>query len=210
MKTTTLTSLALLALVGSLAQAQSSAVSLAVRPDSKLWIEGGSNLHEWSCKASAFDASIVVDPTFAKQTSDVPKFLQRVEIRVPVSNLKCGHGQMDKNLLKALKADAAPTITYILGTFDVDPAKTKDVVSLKTAGTLRVAGQESSVRMNVSATWLADGSVKAVGTLPILMTEFGIKPPTALLGTLKTDNKVIVKFELVVGPETIIAAITPR
>lgn len=210
MKTTTVTSLALLALVGSLAQAQSSTVSLAVRPDSKLWIEGGSNLHAWSCKASAFDASIVVDPAFAKQTSAVPKYLQRVEIRVPVSNLKCGHGQMDKNLLKALKADEAPTITYILGTFDVDPAQTTDVVNLKTAGTLRVAGQESGVRMNVSATWLADGSIKAVGTLPILMTDFGVKPPTALLGTLKTDNKVVVKFELVVGPETVIAATSSR
>jgi polyisoprenoid-binding protein YceI len=151
-----------------------------------------------------------VDPTFSKQTSAVPRFLQRVEIRVPVSNLKCGHGQMDKNLLKALKSDAAPTITYILGTFDVDPAQTIDAVSLKTAGTLRVAGQESSVRMSVAATWQADGSIKAVGTLPILMTDFGVKPPTALLGTLKTDNKVVVKFELVVGPETIIAATSSR
>jgi hypothetical protein len=42
------------------------------------------------------------------------------------------------------------------------------------------------------------------------MTDFGVKPPTALLGTLKTDNKVVVKFELVVGPETIIAATSSR
>ena len=203
----TLTSLALLTLVGSFAQAQST-VALAVRPDSKLWIEGGSNLHAWSCKASAFDASIVVDPAFAKESAAMPKFLQRVEVRIPVMNLKCGHGQMDKNLYKALKADDKSTITYTLGSFDVASAETKGAADLKTVGKLQIAGQENEIKMDVTATWLADGSIRAEGTLPILMTDFGIKPPTALLGTLKTDNKVTVKFQLNVGPETIVAATT--
>ena len=202
-----LTSLALLTLVGSLAQAQST-VALAVRPDSKLWIEGGSNLHAWSCKASAFDASIVVDPAFAKESAAMPKFLQRVEVRVPVMNLKCGHGQMDKNLYKALKADDKSVITYTLGSFDAATGETKGAVNLGTVGKLQVAGQENEIKMNVTAIWLADGSIRAEGTVPILMTDYGVKPPTALLGTLKTDNKVTVKFQLNVGPETVVAAAT--
>jgi hypothetical protein len=34
------------------------------------------------------------------------------------------------------------------------------------------------------------------GTRDLLMTEFGIKPPTMFMGMLKTDDKVTIKFEL--------------
>jgi polyisoprenoid-binding protein YceI len=200
----------MLSLAGSLVQAQTETVRLAVGAGSKLWIEGGSNLHGWSCKASTFDAAIAVDPSASRDAINIARFVQRVEVAVPVTNLKCGHGQMDKNLYKALKADATSAISYILGSFDVVPGEARSAVHLATVGTLRVAGQENSVRMDVTARWLPDGSIQAEGALPILMTDFGIKPPTALLGTLKTDNKVIVKFELLVGPETILAAIAER
>jgi hypothetical protein len=49
--------------------------------------------------------------------------------------------------------------------------------------------------------------VKAEGELPLLMTDFGVKPPTALLGTLRTDNKITVKFSLLVGPQVLSAAL---
>jgi hypothetical protein len=61
--------------------------------------------------------------------------------------------------------------------------------------------------MDVTAARLPDGSVKAEGEVPLLMTDFGVTPPTALLGTLRTDNKITVKFSLLVGPQTIAAAL---
>jgi hypothetical protein len=56
-----LTSLALTALFAIAGSASAQSVRLAVAPESKLWIEGGSNLHGWSCKASSIDAMIDVD-----------------------------------------------------------------------------------------------------------------------------------------------------
>src|SRR5512140_366104 len=96
-----LSSLALIAAVGSFAQAQS--VRLAVRPDSKIWLEGGSNLHGWECQSSTLNATIDVAESF-KTASDFPKSLQKVDVKLPVSSLKCGHGGMEKNMYKALKA----------------------------------------------------------------------------------------------------------
>ena len=37
------------------------------------------------------------------------------------------------------------------------------------------------------------------GKLDLLMTDYGIKPPTAMLGMLKTDPKVTVAFETVLA-----------
>ena len=48
--------------------------------------------------------------------------------------------------------------------------------------------------------------IRAEGELPLLMTDFGVKPPTAMFGTLRTDNKITVKFSLLVGPQTLTAA----
>lgn len=197
------TSLALTALFTIAGSASAQSVRLAVAPDSKLWIEGGSNLHGWSCKASSIDAMIDVDEAFLKSAS--PTQLKKVQVKVPVRNLKCGHGGMDNNLYKALKADDSPDISYILGTFDVVPGA-NDVFTVKSVGTLKIAGTEKSVNMDVTATKLADGSVRADGELPLLMTDFGVKPPTAMFGTLRTDNKVTVKFSLLVGPQVLTAA----
>ncbi len=199
----TLTSLALLAVAGSFAQAQST-VRLAVRPDSKLWLEGGSNLHSWECQSSAIDAVVDVDPSF-KTATDFPKALQKVQVKLPVTSLKCGHGGMEKNMYKALKADKAPAISYILGSFEAQPGAAKDF-TVKTVGKLEVAGEERTVTMDVTAERLADGTVEAKGTVPILMTDFGIQPPTAMFGALKTDNKVIVKFELFVNTAQTVAS----
>ena len=198
-----LTSLALTALFTIAGSASAQSIRLAVAPDSKLWIEGGSNLHGWSCKASSIDAMIDVDEAFLKSTS--PTLLKKVQVKVPVRNLKCGHGGMDNNLYKALKADDTPDISYILGSFDVVPGA-EDAFTVKSVGTLKIAGTEKTVNMDVTATKLADGSIRADGELPLLMTDFGVKPPTAMFGTLRTDNKITVKFSLLVGPQTLTAA----
>ena len=114
---------------------------------------------------------------------------------------------MDNNLYKALNADASPDVSYILATFEAAPGEAKDTFTLHTVGTLNVAGTENKLEMDVVATRMADGSVTAKGVVPIKMTDFGIQPPTAIFGRLKTGNEVKVNFELTIGAKAIAAAI---
>ncbi len=196
-------------LIGALAAISTAQTTarVAVGPDSKLWIEGTSNLHGWSCKAEKFDAAIELDAAaVAELATATPKVLKRVEVKVPVKALKCGHGGMDDNLYKALKADDKSEISYILATFDAAPGEA-DGFTLKTNGTLAIAGKENKLTMDVVAARLPDGSVKATGMVQIKMTDFGIKPPTAMFGTLRTGDEVKVNFALTVGPKAIAAAI---
>ena len=44
-----------------------------------------------------------------------------------------------------------------------------------------------------------DAALVVTGSLPLLMTDYGIKPPTAMLGMLTTDPKVTVSFETVLA-----------
>lgn len=205
MRTTRIATVALLTLIAGVARAQDTRV--AVNPDSKLWIDGTSNLHGWTCRATKLDAAIDLDAEIASQIATAPpKALKRVQVRVPVKSLKCGHDAMDNNLYKALKADETAEISYILATFEAAPGEAKDTFTLHTVGTLAIAGTEKKIEMDVVATRLADGSVTAKGLVPIKMTDFGIKPPTAIFGRLKTGDEVKVNFELTVGAKAIAAA----
>jgi hypothetical protein len=73
-------------------------------------------------------------------------------------------------------------------------------------GSLRIAGQERPVRVPVVVQQQRDGSLRAQGALPILMTDYGITPPTALFGVLRTDNRIVVKFDLLVDRSSTIAS----
>jgi polyisoprenoid-binding protein YceI len=203
---TRIAAVALMACVATAARAQDTRVS--VGPESKLWIEGTSNLHGWSCKATTLDAAIDLDAALAKELSSAPpKALKRVQVKVPVKSLKCGHDAMDNNLYKALKADETGDVTYILATFEAAAGDVKDTFTLHTIGTLKVAGAEKQVEMDVVASRLADGSVVAKGLVPIKMTDYGIKPPTAIFGRLKTGDEVKINFELTIGPKALATAL---
>jgi polyisoprenoid-binding protein YceI len=191
--------------LASTAAAQETA-RVAVGSDSKLWIDGTSNLHGWTCRTQDLSATVELDAAAAADVHVAPpRALKRVEVKVPVKSLKCGHGAMDGNLYKALNADASPNISYIMATFEAAPGETKDSFSLKAIGTLTVSGTERPITMEVKATRLADGTVKATGTVPVKMTDFGIKPPTAIFGRLKTGDEVKVSFELNVGARAVAA-----
>ncbi|HWH50216.1 MAG TPA: YceI family protein [Gemmatimonadaceae bacterium] len=200
----------LIAFTATAAAAQETA-RVAVAPDSKLWIDGTSNLHDWSCKADKIEANVDLDKAAAAQLDAAPpKALKRVEVKVAVKALKCGHGAMDNNLYKALNADATPDVTYILATFDAAPGATSDTFTLKTVGSLNIAGKENQLSMDVVATRMPDGTVIAKGSVPIKMTDYGIKPPTALFGRLKTGDDVKVNFELSIGAKAIASALDQK
>jgi polyisoprenoid-binding protein YceI len=205
-----LTTLALLALTATAARAQATA-KVPVAPDSKIWIDGTSNLHDWSCKATSLEANVELDAVAAAQFANAaPKALKKVDVKIPVKSLHCNHGGMDGNVYKALKADAAPEISYIMATFEAVAGEAKDTFTLKTVGTLTIAGKQNKIDMDVVATRLADGTVIAKGVVPIKMTDYGITPPTAIFGRLKTGDEVKVNFELSVGAKAIAAALNDK
>ena len=70
--------------------------------------------------------------------------------------------------------------------------------ALRGIGVLQIAGVEREVALDVT-TERKDSTLNVQGRVQLLMTDFGIKPPTAMLGMLKTDPKVTVTFETVLA-----------
>jgi polyisoprenoid-binding protein YceI len=124
-----------------------------------------------------------------------PGVIEAFEIAIPTATLSSPKGDLDKNMLKALKAEAHPEITFTLSRFD---ARTDAPGAARAIGTLKIAGVEKEVALLIT-TKRTGATLTVQGSLDLLMTDYGITPPKALMGMLKTDPKVTVTFETVLA-----------
>ncbi|HYN80000.1 MAG TPA: YceI family protein [Gemmatimonadaceae bacterium] len=180
-------------------------LSLELRPGSELSFEGTSTLHGFTCKTTKLQATVQVDGGYSEtRLSQLHRPLKTVEIVIPVKSLTCGNKGLEENMRKTLKADRYPDIRYELSTYEIPATSVTDNgLTLKAVGKVTVAGKENTIEMLIKAERLADGSARATATQSLQMTDFGIKPPVFMLGTLRTGNKIVVSFKLVASPRTL-------
>ena len=178
-------------------------LSLELRPGSELSFEGTSTLHGFTCKTTKLQATVQVDGAYSEtRLSQLHRPLKTVEVVIPVKSLTCGNKGLEENMRKTLKADAYPDIRYELTTYEI-PSVTDNGLTLKAVGKVTVAGKQNTIEMLIKAERLPDGSARATATQPLQMTDFGIKPPVFMLGTLRTGNKIVVSFKLLASPRTL-------
>lgn len=189
------------------ASAAAQSMKMTVRPESKVTVAGGSNLHDWICTTNTLRATIVVDSGFeSAPLTQVATPITEVAVAIPVKTLKCGKGKMDENLYKALKSEQFPEIKYLLKSYKVNTDLTSaDELIATTVGELTVAGTTAIVEIPLTAVRQRGGSAVAEGSVGVKMTDFGIKPPTALLGTLRTKNEIAIAFKVLLDKDVVVA-----
>jgi polyisoprenoid-binding protein YceI len=178
------------------------AVRLRLDPASELTVEGTSSMHAWHCKTDKINAYIDVDPGYTRDLTKVARPITAVQVNIVVKTLSCGNSQMDRNMYSTLKADANQLIKYTLTGYDLLSGSVSPTsFGAKTNGTLTIAGETKPIEMKISAERQSDGKAVASGEQTLLLSDFGIKAPSFMFGTLKVGNEVKVKFTLKAGPE---------
>jgi polyisoprenoid-binding protein YceI len=94
---------------------------------------------------------------------------------------------MDDKTYEAFKSDKNPNITYAFQSAKISGSGPD--FTLETIGALQMAGTTKNIDMTVKAKVLANGDIQLTGSRKINMTEFGMKPPTAVLGTIVLDPR---------------------
>ena len=202
MKKTLITVSALIAVTATAGAQSASAIRLRLDPTSEVSIEGTSSMHAFHCKTNKINAYVDVDPGYTKDLTKVARPIVSVKVNIVVRTLSCGNGQMDKNMYATLDADKNPLIKYTMSNYDIlDGTKSPAAFVANTSGTLTISGQEKVINMKINAERLSDGKATAQAEEGLLMTDFGIKPPSFMFGTLKVGNAITVKFNLKAGPE---------
>jgi polyisoprenoid-binding protein YceI len=162
-------------------------------------IAGTSNIHTYTASTTTVRltrvqvASIATGANFWEEVVK-PGQLEAFEIVIPAATLTSPKEGLDKNMQKALKVQEFPDITFRL----LRTTAGTNGGALNAVGVLKIAGVEREVTLTLK-TERQDAGLLVKGELGLLMTDFNIKPPVAMLGMLKTDPKVVITFETVLG-----------
>jgi hypothetical protein len=163
-------------------------------------IAGTSNIHAYTASTSAVRvtrvqiAKAALGPNFP-ETILTPGAIEGFDVAISAATLSSPKDGLDKNMHKALKVTEHPDITFRL--IRLEPRQGA-AGAFGGVGMLQIAGVEREVTLDITIE-RKDATLTVQGTLPLQMTDYGIKAPVAMLGMLKTDPKVTVTFEAVLA-----------
>jgi polyisoprenoid-binding protein YceI len=159
--------------------------------DINMKLSGTSTLHKWTMDTKTFTGEAQFG--FANHLLSTVKSLS---FSLVVKDLKSGEKGLDKNAYKALKTDKYKDILYTLTSAKVSPEKDKRYL-ISTVGKLSIAGVTNDVNMDVYCVVNEDKSITCTGSDKLKMTDYKVKPPSFMLGAMKTGDAITLDFTLV-------------
>ena len=150
-------------------------------------IAGTSTLHDWIVLCSKATGTGL----FSVESNKL-KDIKSLQISVPVKELKSesGSNKMDKKMYETLKATTAPDIKFKLIRIVENNSN-----SLTAVGSFTIGGVSRDETLKVLAKVADNNLVSFTGSIKIKMTDYNIKPPTAMMGMMNTGNEVEIKFD---------------
>lgn len=189
---------------------------------SALTMEGSSNVAAWRCAGTAFESRMEIGATLQQ----INAVIDRVEdgnigalmanpssarfpqplfmLRIPVAAFRCGNRLMERDLVRALRGEHNPYVDFrftgLRGGVDHDIDQRLYRVTVR--GVLSLAGAARTIDVEVSAARLSPTRFRLRAVLPLRMSEFGITPPSALLGAIHARDALRVHFDLLLDVVT--------
>ena len=166
----------------------------------KITIAGTSNIHDYTATTTSARVTrvqlgaLTAAPSFWDEVQK-PGGLEAFDISIPAESLKSSKDGLDKNMYKALKVKEHADITFCLKRMEGAPG------ALRAFGSLRIAGVEREVTLPLKTARKGSG-LSVTGELDVLMTDYGIAPPKAMMGMVKADPKIKITFEVLLGVTT--------
>lgn len=161
--------------------------SLHIKLPSNVLIKGTSTLHNWESVVEKTEATLIIN-----NLNDIG--IETLNVKVAVFSIKSGKKTMDKLTYKALKGKEHPMITFIFKKGEIVD-ENSDFINIKLIGDLTIAGVTKNVSVNTKINKFGN-TIALTGSHKLKMTDFGIKPPKALLGTIKTGDEITIEFNL--------------
>lgn len=166
---------------GSLLNAQ----ILKVNPKSfTMSILGTTNVHDFETKVTQASGEVVLNGE---------KELQSLVLEIPVKSIKSGERLMDTKTYEAFNAEKNPNITFKL--VDVNSLQINgNDVNVNLTGNLTMAGVTRKISFKSAGKNIKNGVYEFKGSVNLKMTDFSMKPPTAMMGMMKVGDAITLKY----------------
>jgi polyisoprenoid-binding protein YceI len=185
-----------LAIIGPVAIAARNAEEpLKLQPASRIWVSGTSNVKNFECKA--VDPLVAVEATKPDAVNEIvkgEKAVGAVHLKVDVATMDCGSGTMNGHMKEAMNPKAHPSIEFAVESYAL--VKAADSVGVTLEGTLNINGVPKQVTIDAGAKNVSENVLHLTGAYELDMKDYGVKPPSLMLGTMRVGEKVHVHFDL--------------
>ncbi|MEM6767616.1 MAG: YceI family protein [Bacteroidota bacterium] len=179
-------------------------ISYSLSEESKFSIQGNTNVYPWTITTDEIEHDISLENSL-EMLEDFPqdKSVGDVSFSIPVASLSSDVGGIiDDKIKTALKADKHPKIEYVLnkGTLKKILSSEKSTFIVQASGQLTLAGIKRRVEFPIKGKFLDNGLISLEGVYDMQMTQFSVKPPSAMYGQIQTEDDIKVTFSLTLYP----------
>ena len=158
-----------------------------VAEGSQIKMAGTSNLHDWTMVANTFSCDAKLTIAGGKLKS-----IHSLNVILPVKNLKSEETIMDNRTYKTLNADIYDKMTFKLTSASVVAAQKL----VKVTGNLTIAGVTNLITIQSNYVLNGDQSISFKGSKAIKMSDFNVRAPTFMMGSLTTGDDLIINIIL--------------
>ena len=168
-------------------------VDYMIAPESTIQVDGTSNqTPEWSVYATQIDGSVTVNDEGSVDSA---------VLVIPSKMMKSRKSPiMDRGMYGALKADDYPEIMYELLSVSDVAMMNDSTFSLNTTGNLTIAAETKEIMVPVEGIRSENEKMHFTGQHAILMSDYGLKPPSLMFGAYRTGDELVISFELIAVP----------
>jgi hypothetical protein len=168
---------------------------LIVLPASKLSIDGKTNVNAFTCaiaKYSGTDTLVLHEggrntrPVFVKGS-----------VGLDASTFDCGMAIMTSDFRKTIRSDEFPAIVIDFISFERTPSYAQKQENFKGILKISLAGVTKLFEVDCSIEAKEYGMIHLKGGRNFTFADFGLKPPSRMMGTIKVKEDLTVKFHLV-------------
>lgn len=159
--------------------------------DHKITIDGTSNVHDWTETAKTASGDALV-----QWNSDGTFVIKNFSLKVTVKSIESDKGSiMDNKTYDALKADKHPYITFKMVSVK-SITKSGTGFSVKVNGDLTIAGVTKNTDISGMVYVKENGKLTLDVSKPLKMTDYGVDPPTAMMGAMTVGDDITIRFKL--------------
>ena len=168
-------------MVGTLVNAQTLTIQ-----SSTVTIDGETNVnHDFTTKVTQLSGKMTV-------ANNRP---QALAVEIPVRSIISGEKVMDKKTHETFNAAKNPMIQFNMTELNSMQVN-GNAIAVTVTGNLSMGGATKKVTLKADGKEVKPGVYTFEGVLPLKMSDFKMKAPTAMLGTMKTKDQVPVNYKV--------------
>ena len=167
-------------MLGNAIQAQ----SLKLNPKTfSMTINGTTNVHNFESKVTLASGDLVI----------VDKKVQSFSVEIPVKGIKSNEKLMDTKTYESFDSEKNPKISF--KSTEVNSLKVDgNDITVSVTGNMTIAGVTRKVTLTASGKVIKPGVYEFKGMIPVKMTDYKMKPPTAMMGMMKVGDDIKLKY----------------